>query len=395
MTERVLPYNRDLVPQETGYWCGPASTQTVLQSRGIVVAERDLAREIGTTVNGTDFVGLIERVLDQRVPEARYTVVDVPDYLDEAGKARVWDTFLRSLNAGWGVVVNIVAPPNNYPRGVKGSPNPSYGGGTVYHYVPVMGYDDRERAVWIADSGFRPFGYWCSFDQLCTLMVPKGYAYADLVGEWVEPQVDDAQTVETLSRAMGNAVPIQRYQTLLPYVADALAQSDCTNLARVAMWCAQIGHESGGLRWMEEIADGSAYEGRRDLGNMYEGDGPRFKGRGPIQVTGRANYAALSAWAYGGGLVPSATFFTDQPLLLATDQYAFLGAIWYWTVARPMNDYADRGDIEGATRAVNGGLNGLYDRRERWQRCIQQGNALLALTSVEDWAPVLAELLGT
>jgi len=77
--------------------------------------------------------------------------------------------------------MNWVAPPSNYPRGVKGSISPRYGGGTVYHYVAAMGYDNTPgaRAVWIADSGFWPFGYWCGFNQVATLIPPKGYTYSD------------------------------------------------------------------------------------------------------------------------------------------------------------------------------------------------------------------------
>ena len=88
---------------------------------------------------------------------------------------------VRSIDAGWGVIMNGVAPPWNYPRGVKGSISPAYHGGTVYHYVAAMGYDDTPgaRAVWIADSSFAPFGYWCGFDQVATLIPPKAYTYAD------------------------------------------------------------------------------------------------------------------------------------------------------------------------------------------------------------------------
>ncbi|MFB7853824.1 C39 family peptidase [Rhodococcus qingshengii] len=181
MAQKLLPYDRGIVRQETGYWCGPASAQVVLNSRGINVAESTLAREMGTTTNGTDYIGLIERVLDQRVPNARYTSVQMPNDPPTLGqKDRLWRDILRSVNAGWGVIVNIVAPRSNYPRGVNGSISPSYSGGTVYHYMSVMGYDDATRAVWIADSGFSPFGYWMSFDQLATLIPPKGYAYADI-----------------------------------------------------------------------------------------------------------------------------------------------------------------------------------------------------------------------
>lgn len=168
------------------------------------------------------------------------------------------------------------------------------------------------------------------------------------------------------------------------YVNDfniALHQAHCTTVNRVAMYCAQVGHESVGLRYMEEIWGPTAaqrgYEGRRDLGNIYPGDGYRFKGRGPIQLTGRHNYGRFSKWAHGRGLVPTPDYFTRYPEKVATSQYGFLAASWYWTVARNMNGYADRGDIRGASRAVNGGYNGLADRIRRWNHCRSLGSALL------------------
>ena len=137
--EKVLPYDHRIVPQETGYWCGPSSAQVVLNSRGIVVEERVLAREIGTDEGGTDFVELSERVLDRRVPQARYTSVDMPnDPPSPAQRERLWRDLVRSIDAGWGVIMNWVAPPWNYPRGVKGSISPAYHGGWVYHYVAAM-----------------------------------------------------------------------------------------------------------------------------------------------------------------------------------------------------------------------------------------------------------------
>lgn len=180
-------------------------------------------------------------------------------------------------------------------------------------------------------------------------------------------------TAETLSQAMGSSLSLERYAELLPAVQDCLVRCECNTLNRVAMWMAQVGHESGGLQWMEEIADGSEYEGRRDLGNTQPGDGRRFKGRGPIQVTGRHNYSTLSAWACGQGIVPTPTYFVDHPEELASDTYGFVGVIWYWTVARDMNGYADDGDINGATYAVNGGDHGLADRTQRWNRCLAMG----------------------
>jgi lysozyme family protein len=178
--EKVLPYDHTIVPQERGYWCGPASTQVILNTRGIFVNELDLALSIGTHTGGTDYVGLIERDLDRRVPQAGYMSVYMPnDPPTQPQRDKLWADLVHSIDAGWGVIMNWVAPPSNYPRGVKGSDSPQYRGGTVYHYVAAMGYDDTPgaRAVWIADSGFRPFGYWCGFDQVATLIPPKGYTY--------------------------------------------------------------------------------------------------------------------------------------------------------------------------------------------------------------------------
>lgn len=189
MTEKRLDYDRGIVRQETGWWCGPAATQIVLNSRNIKLQESWIAGQIeqienpgrGDDRDGTDYVGLIEIFLDRQVPEAKYTSVYMPnDPPTKAQKDRLWKDLKSSIDAGWGVIANFVAPPNNYPRGVKGNISPNYGGGTVYHYVALMGYDDTpgNRAVWVADSGFWPFGYWCSFDQVATLIPPKGYAYS-------------------------------------------------------------------------------------------------------------------------------------------------------------------------------------------------------------------------
>ncbi|WP_395308322.1 C39 family peptidase [Mycobacterium sp. AMU20-3851] len=383
MSEKILPYDRTIVVQETPFWCGPASTQVVLNSRGIREAEGDLARAIGTTTAGTDFIGLIERVLDKKIPDARYTSVNMPnDPPTAAQRDKLWSDIVDSINSGFGAVMNWVAPPSNYPRGVKGSASPKYRGGTVFHYVACMGYDDTPggRALWIADSGFDPFNYWISFDQAATLIPPKGYCYADVDVNPLAPDSPSDQTAEILMRAMGGSVSFDRYRALLPAVSRALQESDCTSEGRIAMWLAQIGHESGGLKYMEEIADGSAYEGRRDLGNLQHDDGRRFKGRGPIQVTGRHNYTQVSQWAHSRGLVPSPTFFVDSPELLGNDEFGFLGAVWYWTVARPdINAQADADDLEGVTRRINGGVNGLEDRMLRWNRCRAMGSELKAL----------------
>lgn len=190
----------------------------------------------------------------------------------------------------------------------------------------------------------------------------------------------------TLSRAMGCNL-----NKAHEYCADfniAMAQARCTTVNRAAMWCAQIGHESAGLVYMEEIASGKAYEGRRDLGNTVAGDGKRFKGRGPIQLTGRHNYGLFSRWAHEQGLVDTSDYFVRNPTVVATSRWGFLAAAWYWTVARPrLNDYADAGDLFSASCDINGWIklnsggyrtpNGYADRRRRWDNCRRLGDALL------------------
>lgn len=179
-----------------------------------------------------------------------------------------------------------------------------------------------------------------------------------------------------LAQVMGSTVA--RAASLLPHYIGAMHAAEINTAKRAAMWAAQLGHESVGLVYMEEIASGAAYEGRRDLGNTQPGDGVRYKGRGPIQLTGRNNYGAFSRWAHSKGFVNSPTHFVDNPQEVSQPKWGFLAASYYWTVARPqINGLADRGDLEGVTRAINGGLNGLADRRTRYNRALSMGDRLL------------------
>lgn len=131
---------------------------------------------------------------------------------------------------------------------------------------------------------------------------------------------------------------------------------------RQAAFLAQIGHESGGLHWSVEIWGPTEaqrrYEGRRDLGNVQIGDGFRFRGRGLIQTTGRANYTATGK-ALGVDLIA-------KPELLALPELAARSAAWYWK-SRDLNALADAGDFERITRKINGGLNGQAERIALWE----------------------------
>jgi predicted chitinase len=157
-------------------------------------------------------------------------------------------------------------------------------------------------------------------------------------------------------------------QSYLPHNETAMREHGITTTARAWMWLAQIGHESVSLRYLEEIASGSAYEGRTDLGNIYPGDGVRFKGRGPIQITGRFNYTE-AARALGLDLV-------NNPRIAAQPQHAFRVSAWWWK-KHGLNEISDRGDVTAATRRINGGTNGLADRQSRYARCKGLGTAVL------------------
>lgn len=189
--------------------------------------------------------------------------------------------------------------------------------------------------------------------------------------------------------AAATGLPEARAAEILPAVADGLKASQCTNVNRIAMWLAQVGHESGSFVYTEEIASGAAYEGRADLGNTQPGDGVRFKGRSWIQITGRNNYGLFSQWAFRQRLVPTPTYFVDHSTELADLKWAGIGAAWYWTVARTdINALSDRQDLETVTRRINGGTNGLADRRDRYNRALLQGEALLQLLAPESLDPI-------
>jgi putative chitinase len=144
---------------------------------------------------------------------------------------------------------------------------------------------------------------------------------------------------------------IDRYYDPL---VKGMKKYNITKPLRMAHFLAQIGHESASLRYAEEIADGSAYEGRTDLSNTQAGDGRRFKGRGLIQLTGRANYIEYSK--------DSGVDYVADPRKVATDpRVAVDVACWFWN-KRKLNALADRDDVKAVTRRINGGYNGLDDR---------------------------------
>ena len=132
---------------------------------------------------------------------------------------------------------------------------------------------------------------------------------------------------------------------------------------RIRHFLAQTAHESGGGKWKKELSDGWYLEGRTDIGNTQSGDGPKFKGAGYIQLTGRANYQAFSDWK------------RDDPKIMAigcehvADTYPFTSAGFWWS-SNNMNSLCDTDpSVEQVTLRVNGGYNGLDDRKYYYGRC--------------------------
>ena len=154
-----------------------------------------------------------------------------------------------------------------------------------------------------------------------------------------------------------------RVATFLPPLNQAMQRFAVNSVLRAAAFVAQLAHESGEFKWMEELWGPTAaqrrYEGRADLGNMQPGDGKRFTGRGPIQITGRANYKKYGS-LLGVDLIAS-------PERAASPDIAFLVAGLYWA-SNHLNELADGEQFVAITKRINGGTNGLSDRQMYYER---------------------------
>jgi putative chitinase len=195
-------------------------------------------------------------------------------------------------------------------------------------------------------------------------------------------------TPDFLQQAMG--IPLARAQAWAQPLHEASKYAQLTTADRLCAFLGQIGHETGGLRWIAEIwgptpqqrryerdqaapwpsshvqARQAAYAPNRlayTLGNTEPGDGKRYMGRGLIQTTGRHNHGRVRD-RLRRALGPDVPDFEESPGLLTSPIWAALSAADYW-VDRRLNQPADAGDIETVSRRVNGGTHGLADRLMR------------------------------
>jgi len=158
---------------------------------------------------------------------------------------------------------------------------------------------------------------------------------------------------ELLRKVAGAPVNKTVTEGLSKYLPAEMEKAGITTKLRIAHFLAQLGHESDHFRTFREYASGAAYEGRRDLGNVKKGDGRRYRGRGPIQITGRYNYEK-----YGKRL---GIDLINKPELAETAEIGVKIAILYW-LDHGLNALADKDDIRGITKRINGGFNGLNSR---------------------------------
>lgn len=158
----------------------------------------------------------------------------------------------------------------------------------------------------------------------------------------------------------------------VPALNAAMSKYAIITRLRMAAFIAQIGHESGQLLYVRELGS-DQYLSKYDtgtlakrLGNTLEadGDGQKYRGRGLIQITGRANYEACSEALFSDARL------LNTPELLETPVYAALSAGWFWQRA-DLNTLADRGDFLTITKRINGGTNGLADREALYERALK------------------------
>eukprot|EP00937_MAST-01D_sp_MAST-1D-sp2_P005043 g5043.t1 len=147
-------------------------------------------------------------------------------------------------------------------------------------------------------------------------------------------------------KAVFEGISAARAGALYPYFLTALKDGQISSCNEIAAFVAQIGHESVGLKYFEELASGDAYNGRSDLGNTQPGDGPRFKGRGPLQLTGRSNYRAAGT-ALGMDL-------EARPEQVCLPSAGFKTSVWFWS-SHNLNKYCtgSHDDFVTLTKRIN------------------------------------------
>lgn len=183
--KKVLPF--EWQGEEQYYMCGPSAARMALSTRmASPPSQQQLGSYMGTTSNGTDYIGLVRGALNHYLGITSYAEIDLPnDPPSQAQQDALAHDLVASIDAGYGLVANVVSGwrPPFYPQG-----------GTIYHYVALVGYDDHGAKVLVADpaatgcgdgpcgspsSGFynTPKSYWIATSDLGVWITPKGYTW--------------------------------------------------------------------------------------------------------------------------------------------------------------------------------------------------------------------------
>lgn len=246
--------------------------------------------------------------------------------------------------------------------------------GNWYYFSPCMQVIDGKQfyrgqmihGVWLLDKGkwyyfneVSGYGGWYKGQMIhsCTYTIPQGKTYTFN---------DDGSMINNniITREQLNKIGwYNKYITdsMLKDLNNCLKRFNITTPERIRHFISQCSHESGCGYYMTEAASGRAYEYRSDLGNVYAGDGVRFKGAGYIQLTGRANYQAFSNYIGDANVMQGASYVANK--------YPWTSAGFWW-YKNNMNFLCDNGaDCLAVTKRVNGGTNGYTDRLMYYNRC--------------------------
>ena len=264
---------------------------------------------------------------------------------------------------------------------------PSYAPSGFGHWILVTGYvDDRNYpggGYWIVNDPWGELDH-ASGRYISTDGAGKRYSFGLMNDRWTVESSNDGWSI-VIDKKHGRLVEPESAETSLkPLVSKAtiafiwecnqklvydfevvelnecLYRYDITTKSRLHHFLSQTAHESGGGRYKTEISNGWYLEGRSDIGNFRPGDGPKYKGAGYIQLTGRANYQAFSDYMGDPRIMEGVDYVAEN--------YPFTSAGFWWK-SNGMNELCDRDpSVEAVTRRVNGGYNGLQDRKKYYKR---------------------------
>lgn len=270
-----------------------------------------------------------------------------------------------------------------YVKKIKGDPEQKAEIGTQVTYrvtefnLPDVTDIEKKRVNWIVKNGNEIISEHKSHGEILTFRINEKLFYDKLrVFAYINAPSPDIK-VETLLANSKNNIAVFELYKIMPSASKKLILNYIDQLNKTmdryeintslkkSHFLAQIAHESGSLKYNEEISSGEQYEGRMDLGNTEIGDGKKFKGRGLIQLTGRSNYQA-----YEKHIQTNLTNDSNSEIVSKNIEFCVDVAGWFWN-KKNLNQYAEKDDIISITKRINGGLNGLDDRKSFFTRAIQ------------------------